>query len=70
MKIGYIETKDLGKNLDEELESDQIKKYKLTQLSQGVQNFCNGQCFKVTLENEDNLEEVIKSLEEAYKQQS
>jgi len=39
-------------------------------LSQGVQNFCNGQCFKVTLENEDNLEEVIKSLEEAYKQQS
>jgi len=27
-KIGYIETKDLGKNLDNELESEQIKKYK------------------------------------------
>lgn len=28
VKIGYIETKDLGKNLDEELESEQIKKYR------------------------------------------
>jgi len=27
-KIGYIETKDLGKNLDNELESEQLKKYK------------------------------------------
>jgi len=27
-KIGYIETKDLGQNLDNELESDQIRKYK------------------------------------------
>lgn len=28
VKVGYIETKDLGKNLDNELESEQIKKYK------------------------------------------
>jgi type I restriction-modification system DNA methylase subunit len=28
VKIGYIETKDLGKNLDEELKSEQIRKYK------------------------------------------
>lgn len=28
VKIGYIETKDLNKNLDEELKSDQVKKYR------------------------------------------
>ena len=28
VKIGYIETKDLGKNLDEELKSEQIKRYR------------------------------------------
>lgn len=28
VKIGYIETKDLGRNLDEELKSEQIKKYR------------------------------------------
>lgn len=28
IKIGYIETKDLGKNLDEELKTEQIDKYK------------------------------------------
>ena len=27
IKIGYIETKDLGKNLDEELKSEQLEKY-------------------------------------------
>ncbi len=27
VKVGYIETKDLGKNLDNEIESEQIKKY-------------------------------------------
>jgi len=47
-----------------------IKKHKLTQLSQGIQDFYNGQCFQVTLENEDNLEEVVKTLEEAYRQQN
>lgn len=28
VKVGYIETKDLGKNLDNEIESEQIKRYK------------------------------------------
>jgi hypothetical protein len=28
VKVGYIETKDLGRNLDEELQSEQIKKYR------------------------------------------
>ena len=47
-----------------------IKKHKLTQLHESVQNFYNGPCFKVTLENEDNIEEILKALEEAYKQQN
>ncbi len=46
-----------------------IRKHKLTQLSQSIQDFYNGACFQVTIEKEDNLEEVIKTLEEAYKQQ-
>jgi predicted transport protein len=50
-----------------ELGSSLIKKHKLKQLSEGVQKFYNGPCFKVTLENEDNLDEVFKALEEAYK---
>ena len=47
-----------------------IKKHKLTQLHESVQNFYNGPCFKVTLMNEDNFDEIINTLEEAYKQQN
>lgn len=47
-----------------------VKRHKLTQLSQGIQKFYNGPCFKVTLENEENFDEILKALEEAYKQQS
>ena len=47
-----------------------IRKHKLTQLSAGIQKFYNSQCFKVTIENQENLDEIIKALEEAYKQQS
>jgi predicted transport protein len=50
--------------------SNLIKKHELTTLSQGIQNWYGAPCFKVTLESEENLEEVIKALEEAYKQQS
>jgi len=46
-----------------------IKKHKLQQLTQSVQNWYNFPCFKVTLVNEDNLEEIIGALEEAYKKQ-
>ena len=56
--------------LPHETGSNLIKKHKLTQLSASVQKFYNGPCFRVTIENEANLEEVIKALEEAYKQQS
>lgn len=47
-----------------------IKKHKIRQLSQGVQDFYGYPCFEVTLENEDNFEEIIKTLEEAYRKQS
>ena len=47
-----------------------IKKHKLTQLSQSIQDFYNGACFKITIENEDNLDEIVRVLEEAYKQQN
>lgn len=47
-----------------------IKKHKITQLSQSVQDYYNGPCFKVSLENSQNVEEVIDVLKEAYKQQS
>jgi len=50
-----------------ELGSSLIKKHKLKQLSEGIQKFYNGPCFKVTLENEDDLDEILKALEEAYK---
>ena len=50
--------------------SSLIIKHKITEPSQSIQDWYGFPCFKVTLENEDNLEEIIKTLEEAYKQQS
>jgi predicted transport protein len=47
-----------------------IKKHKITQLVDGVQKFYGGPCFEITLENEDNFDEVLKILEEAYKKQN
>jgi predicted transport protein len=52
---------DVGTNL--------IKNHKLTQLAASVQKFYNGPCFSVTLENEENLDEINKTLEEAFRQQ-
>jgi predicted transport protein len=45
---------------------DLIKKNKLKELSEGVQRFYNGACFDVTLENKDNINEVINLLKESY----
>jgi len=45
-----------------------IKKHKLTQLSQSVQDFYNGPCFRVTLEDGKDLDEIINVLKEAYSQ--
>ena len=47
-----------------------IKKHKVTQLAESVQNFYNGPCFKVTLENDENLDEILRIIEEAYNQQN
>jgi len=47
-----------------------IKKHKLMQLSPSIQKFYNGPSFKVDLENEENLDEIMKALEEAYRQQN
>lgn len=49
--------------------SNLIKEHKITEPSQSIQDWYGFPCFKVTLENEDNLEEIIQALEEAYKQQ-
>jgi predicted transport protein len=46
-----------------------IKKHKITEPSQSIQDWYGVPCFKVTLENEENFEEIVKTLEEAYRQQ-
>lgn len=47
-----------------------IKKHKINEESESVQRFYGGPCFSVMLENEDYFDEVIKVIEEAYKQQN
>ena len=44
-----------------------IKKHKITRLSDGVQSFYNGPCFRVTVDDEENLDEIIEILKESYK---
>lgn len=53
-----------------EVGKELVKKHKLTQLSAGIQRFYNGPCFRATIENEENLDEIFKIIEEAYKQQN
>jgi len=43
-----------------------LKKHTITELSKGVQGFYNGECFKVNIEKEENLDEVIELLKKAY----
>lgn len=45
-----------------------ITNHKLTRLSQSVQNFYNGPCFRVTIDTETNLGEIIKTLQKSYTQ--
>lgn len=61
MRLVIMLTYETGSNL--------IKKHKITQPSQSIQDWYGAPCFKVTLENEDSLEEIVKALEEAYRQQ-
>ena len=46
-----------------------LKKHKPTQLSESVKKFYHGECFQVTLENDDGLDEVIHAISLAYKSQ-
>jgi len=46
-----------------------IKKHKLSPLSDSIKKFHGGECFRITLENEDNLDEVIQAIMQSYKQQ-
>ncbi len=45
---------------------EMIKKHTITELSKGVQGFYNGECFKVNIETEEHLDEVISLLKKAY----
>jgi predicted transport protein len=47
-----------------------IEKHKITEEGEGVQKFYGGKCFSVMVENESNLQEVLKALKEAHKQQN
>jgi predicted transport protein len=46
-----------------------IQKHKIKQMSERAQEFWNRPCFQVTLDNDANLDEIIKALTEAYKKQ-
>jgi len=50
--------------------NNSIKYYKITKLSEGVQNFYNGPCFMVTLDDDRYLNEIYNLLQEAYKSQN
>ncbi len=44
-----------------------IKNHKITTLSKGIQKFYNSDCFRLTIENSDNLDEVITLLKKTIK---
>jgi predicted transport protein len=46
---------------------DIIKKHKITMLGQNVQDWYGAPCFRVTLENVENLDEIIRALEETLR---
>ncbi|MBS7612459.1 hypothetical protein KEJ27_09745 [Candidatus Bathyarchaeota archaeon] len=50
-----------------EVGSGLIKKHPLIKLSQAVQDWYGAPCFRVIVESEADLEEVVKALEEAYR---
>lgn len=47
-----------------------IRKHKVTQLSESVQRFYNGACFKIVVEDNQDVGEVIEALKEAYNLQA
>jgi predicted transport protein len=47
---------------------DIITRHKITMLSPGIQDWYGAPCFQITLENAENLDEIIHALKEAYMQ--
>jgi predicted transport protein len=50
--------------------SEIIKKHSIKKLSEVVQSFYNGPSTEIFIENQNNLEEIITALSEAYKNQN
>jgi predicted transport protein len=46
-----------------------IKKYIVTPLGEGVQNFYNGPCFVIEVDNDKNLDEILEILKKSYQNQ-
>ena len=46
-----------------------IKYHTISQLGQGVQDFYNGPCYRVTIKEPTNLEEIIQAIDQAHKLQ-
>ncbi len=47
-----------------------VKKHEIYEEGKAQQNFYGAPCFSIMIETEDNFDEIIKALEEAYKQQN
>jgi len=47
-----------------------IKYHTITQSSDAIQNFYGKPCFMVTIDNDNNLDEIYNVLKEAYKLQN
>jgi predicted transport protein len=46
-----------------------IKRHKLSPLSESIKKFYGGECFQVTIEDKEDLEEVIHAIMQSYRQQ-
>jgi predicted transport protein len=70
--FAYVELRKKKMNivimLPYEVGSKLIKRHTITKLSESVQNWYGAPCFQVTVENEADIEEVVRALEEAYRQ--
>ncbi|MBU3896610.1 MAG: hypothetical protein KJ697_01610 [Nanoarchaeota archaeon] len=53
-----------------EIGQGMIKYHKLRQYTEGIQKFYGSSSFQIIVENKDNIDEVLKLLAEAYKQQN
>jgi predicted transport protein len=47
-----------------------IRRHTIKQLSESIQDFYNGPCFKVSVEDIEGLDEVLEALKQAYLQQN